>query len=149
MRTSQTVLMRSCWQLSEVKQILLIIIAGLVMAGCCSTQNELQHLSTSDLQLRRYELMYCLSGTRITWDKQPLQGNAHDDITTDLEEKEAIEREITRRGVTNYHWPPSVTDQYAHDHCHCQSWVVPPEIWQTKRAYVTDKSIGFYPATEK
>ena len=107
-----------------MKQILLLIIAGLVVTGCCSTQNELQHLSTSDLQLRRYELMYCLSLARTSWDKQPLQGNAYDDIKADLEEKEAIEREITRRDVTNYHWPSSVTDQYARDHCHCQCWIV-------------------------
>ena len=115
--------MRSCWQLSEVKQIL-VILAGLVMTGCCSTQNELQRLSTSDLQLRRYELMYCLSMARMSWDKQPLQGNAYDDVKADLDEKEAIEREITRRGVTNYHWPTSVTYPYPHDHCHCQDWSV-------------------------
>ena len=106
-----------------MKQIILLI-AGLVVAGCCSTQNEIQHLSTSDLQLRRYELNYCLSMTRRSWDKQPLQSNAYDEVNADLEEKEAIEREITRRGVTDYHWPPSVTYRYVHDHCHCQCWVV-------------------------
>jgi len=108
---------------AEVKQILLLTIAGLVVAGCCSTQNELQRLSTSDLQLRRYELMYCLSMARRSWDKQPLQRNAYDDVNADLEEKEAIEREITRRGVTDYHWPPWMTYRYAHDHCHCQCWI--------------------------
>ena len=93
------------------------------MAGCCSTRNDIQRLATSDLQLRRYELNYCLSMTRRNWDKQPLQSNAHDDINADLEEKEAIEREITRLGVTDYYWPPSVTYRYVHDHCHCQCWV--------------------------
>ena len=107
---------------AKVKQILPII-AGLVVAGCCSTQNELQQLSTSDLQLRRYELSYCLSTTRMSRDKQPLQSNAYDEVKADLEEKEAIEREITRRGVTNYHWPPWVTYPYAHDHCHCRDWI--------------------------
>jgi hypothetical protein len=107
-----------------VKQILLPIIAGLVVAGCCSTHDDLQRLSTSDLQLRRYELMYCLRTTRMSWDKQPVQSNAYDDVRADFEEKEAIEREIQRRGVTNYHWPPSVTYRYAHDHCHCQDWNV-------------------------
>ena len=107
-----------------MKQVLLLIIAGLVVAGCCSTQNEVQHLSTSDLQLRRYELMYCLSMTRLSWDKRPWQSNAYDDVRADLEEKEAIEREIALRGVTAYHWPPSATYQYVHDHCHCQCWVV-------------------------
>jgi hypothetical protein len=106
-----------------VKQILLLIIAGLVVAGCCSTQNEIQHVSTSDLQLRHYELMYCLSMTRMNRDNRPWQTHAYDDVKADLDEKEAIEREITRRGVTNYHWPPSVTYRYAHDHCHCQCWI--------------------------
>ena len=106
-----------------MKQILLPIIAGLVVTGCCSTQNEIQHLPTSDLQLRRYELMYCLSMTRMSWDNRPWQSRAHDDVKADLDEKEAIEREITRRGVTDYHWRPSVTYRYAHDHCHCQCWI--------------------------
>jgi hypothetical protein len=99
------------------------------VAGCCSTKNEIQHLSTSDLQLRRYELMYCLSMTGMSQDNRAWQSNAHDEVKDDLEEKEAIEREITRRRVTDYYWPPSVTYQYLHDHCHCQSWVVPLEIW--------------------
>jgi hypothetical protein len=107
-----------------VKQILLPIIAGLVVAGCCSTQNDLQHLSTSDLQLRRYELMYCLSMKRMSWDNQVWQRNAYNEVKDDLEEREGIEREIQRRDVTNYHWPPSVTYRYVRDHCHCQCWVV-------------------------
>ena len=88
-----------------MKQVTLVIIAGLVVAGCCSTENEIQHSSTSDLQLRRYELKYCLSMARTSWDKRPWQSNAYDDVKDDLEEKEAIE--ITRRGVTDYHWDPS------------------------------------------
>lgn len=113
----------------SMKQVPLLIIAGLVVAGCCSTHNDLQRLSTSDLQLRRYELMYCLSMTRRSWDKQPLESNASDDVRADLEEKEAIEREIARRDVTAYHSPPWLTGQYARDRCHCQSWVVPLKIW--------------------
>ena len=107
-----------------MKQGLLLIIAGLVVAGCCSTQNEIQRLSTSDLQLRRYELMYCLSMARTSSAKRQWQSNAYDDVKADLEEKEAIEREIARRDVTDYHWPPWVTYRYVHDHCHCQYWVV-------------------------
>jgi len=76
------------------------------VAGCCSTQNDIQRSATSDLQLRRYELKHCLSMARTSWDKQPLQSNAYNDVEADLEEKEAIEQEITRRGVTNYHLPP-------------------------------------------
>ena len=106
-----------------MKQIILLITAGLVVAGCCSTENEIQRLSTSDLQLRRYELMHCLGMTRMSWDKQPRQSTAYDEVKDNLEEKEAIEREITRRGVTNYHWPPSGTYRYVHDHCNCQCWV--------------------------
>ena len=67
--------------------------------------------------------MYCLSMARVGWDKRPWQSNAYDDVNDDLGEKEAIEREITRRGVTDYYWPPSVTYRYVHDHCHCQCWV--------------------------
>jgi hypothetical protein len=112
-----------------MKQVLLSIIAGLVVAGCCSTQNELQRLSTSDLQLRRYELMYCLSTSHMSWDKQPVQSNAHDDVRADLEEKEAIEREIARRNVTAYQSPASLTYQDVHDHCHCQDWVATVGNW--------------------
>ena len=106
-----------------MKQIIPLIIAGLVVAGCCSTKNDIQHLSTSDLELRRYELNYCLSMTRMSWDKRLWQSNAYDDVKDDLAEREAIEREITRRGVTDYQWPPSMTYGYVNDHCHCQHWV--------------------------
>jgi hypothetical protein len=107
-----------------MKKVLLQIIAGLVVTGCCSTQNDLQRLSTSDLQLRRYDLMHCLSMARTSWDKEPVQNNGYDDVRADLEEKAAIEREIARRDVTAYHSPPSMTDQYVHGRCHCQCWVV-------------------------
>ena len=97
---------------------------GLLGAGCCSTRNDIQHLSTSDLQLRRYELMYCLSTVRTGEGKEgPWENNAYSNLQSDLEEKEAIEREITRRDVTDYHWSPSITDRYVHDRCHCQCWV--------------------------
>ena len=100
------------------------MIAGLVVAGCCSTQNDIQRSATSDLQLRRYSLKHCLSVARTSWDKQPVQSNAYNDVEADLEEKEAIEQEITRRGVTDYHWPPSGTYPYVRHRCHCQCWVV-------------------------
>jgi len=99
------------------------MIAGLIVTGCCSTQTDLRS-PTSDLQLRRYDLKHCLSMQRMNWDKQPLQTNAYNEVTADLEEKAAIEREITRRDITNYHWPPSTPDRYVHDRCHCQCWVV-------------------------
>ncbi|HZS17243.1 MAG TPA: hypothetical protein VFA51_04850 [Candidatus Udaeobacter sp.] len=100
------------------------MITGLVVTGCCSTQNQIQHSSTSDLQLRRYELKYCLGQTRMSWDDKQWQSPAHDDaLSADVAEKQAIEREITRRGVTDYHWVPSATYQEAHDHCHCEDWI--------------------------
>src|SRR5262249_50285769 len=109
---------------SSVKQISLLIIAGLIVTGCCSTTYDLQRSPISDLQLRRYDLKHCLSTKGMSWDKQPLESNGYNEVTADLQEKEAIEQEITRRDVTNYHWPPWVTDQYVHDHCNCQDWIV-------------------------
>ena len=55
-----------------MKQIIILIIAGFIVAGCCSTQTDIQRSSTSDLQLRRYELKHCLSMARTSWDKQTL-----------------------------------------------------------------------------
>jgi hypothetical protein len=100
------------------------MMAGLIVTGCCSTNIDIQRSSTSDLQLRRYELKHCLSMHGMSWDKQPLQSNAYNEVQDDLQEKEAIEQEITRRDVTNYHWPPWMTNQYALDRCNCQCWVV-------------------------
>ena len=77
-----------------MKQITLLITAGLVVAGCCSTQNEIQHLSTSDLELRRYELNYCLSMARMSWDKRPWQSNTYDDVKADLEEKKPSSKKL-------------------------------------------------------
>jgi hypothetical protein len=106
-----------------VKLVSLLMIAGLVMAGCCSTLTELQQSPTSDLQIRRYELKCCLSTKRMGWDKQPLQSSGYNEVQDDLEEKGAIEQEITRREVTNYR-PSWITTGYVHDRCHCQCWVV-------------------------
>ena len=103
---------------------MLLILAAVVVAGCCSTTNQIQHSATSDLQLRRYELKYCLSRTGMSRDKRLLQSNAYDDVRADVEEKEAIEREITRRDVTDYHWSPLGAYPYVRGHCHCQRWVV-------------------------
>ena len=94
------------------------------MGGCCSTRNDIQRLATSDLQLRRYELKHCLSMARTSWDKQVGHGHAYNDVEEDLGEKQAIEGEITRRGVTDYSRAPAGPYGYAHGHCHCQDWVV-------------------------
>src|SRR5215475_8013568 len=96
----------------SVKQLSLLLIAGLVVAGCCSTQTDIQRSPTSDLQLRRYDLKHCLSMKGMNWDKQPVQSNAYNEVAADLEEKAAIEREITRRDITNYHWPTSMSYEY-------------------------------------
>ena len=118
--TSRTVPRRK----SSVKLIPLLMMAGLVMTGCCSTNYDLQRSPTSDLQLRRYDLKHCLSRNGTSWDKEVLQSTASNNVQADLEEKEAIEREITRRDVTNYHWPLWVTYPYGHNRCNCQDWVV-------------------------
>jgi hypothetical protein len=107
-----------------VKQIILLIIQGLVVAGCCSTRNDIQHAATSDLQLRRYDLKHCLSMAHTSWDKQLRQSDGYNDLNADFEEKAAIEREITRRGVTDYYWASAGPYRYVDDHCHCQHWVV-------------------------
>ena len=107
-----------------MKLVPLAMIAGLIVVGCCSTNYDLQHSPTSDLQIRRYELKYCLSRTHMSWDKQPLQSNSYNEVQDDFEEKAAIEGEITRRDVTNYHLPPSVTYPHVHGRCNCQCWVV-------------------------
>src|SRR5437763_16104313 len=89
--------MRSWCQLSRwlqrvgrVKQIPLLIIAGLVVAGCCSTWNEIQNLSTSDLHLRRYELMHCMSMTRMRLHNRQWQSHAYDDVKADLADEGAV-----------------------------------------------------------
>jgi len=61
---------------------------------------------------------------RKSWDNRAWQSNADNEGTADLEEKASIEREITRRDITNYHWPPSLPYGRVHDRCHCQSWIV-------------------------
>ena len=106
-----------------MKQIIFSMIAGLVLAGCCSTRNDIQYSSTSDLQLRRYELKHCLSMARMSWDKQPVESNAYHDVQENLREKQAVEGEITRRGVTDYRWTPSGAYRSVHDSCNCQCWV--------------------------
>ena len=107
-----------------MKHIAILMIAGLILASCCSTRNDIQRLSTSDLQLRRYELKHCLSMARTSWDKQVTHSSAYNDVEENLEEKNAIEGEITRRGVTDYRWAPSGGYQRSHSHCNCQCWVV-------------------------
>ena len=107
-----------------MKHIIILMIAGLILAGCCSTRNDIQHLATSDLQLRRYELKHCLSMARTGWDKQVTHISAYNDIEENLQEKQAIEGEITRRGVTDYRWTPSGGYQRSDGHCNCQRWVV-------------------------
>jgi len=72
---------------------------GLMLAGCGSMENEVPKSSTSDLLLRRSQLMYRLSMTRTSWGNRPFESNAYDDVKNDLKEKEAIERELARRHV--------------------------------------------------
>ena len=99
----------------------LLPIVALVVTSCCSTV-DIKRSPTSDLQLRRYDLKHCLDTSRVGWDEKQWQSNT-DDITADLDEKAAVEEEITRRDVTDYHRPRSVTDTYIRDRCHCQEWI--------------------------
>jgi len=78
---------------------ILMLIVGLMLAGCGSLDNEVHKSSTSDLLLRRSQLMYRLSMTRMSWGNRPFESNAYDDVKHDLKEKEAIERELARRHV--------------------------------------------------
>ena len=57
------------------------------------------------------------------WDKKQWQPN-DDEVAANLDEKGAIQGEITRRDVTDYHRPPFVTDGNGRDRCHCQEWIV-------------------------
>jgi len=88
-----------------VKQILPMTMAALVVAGCCST--DIRQASTSDLQVRRYELKHHLN-MEVNWGGRPWQDESYGDIRDELAEKEAIEREISRRGVTAYYRPSSL-----------------------------------------
>jgi len=59
----------------------------------------------------------------MSWDNKAWRSDASDEVKDGLQEKQAIEREIQRRGVTDYHWLPSVTNRYIYNHCHCQTWI--------------------------
>jgi hypothetical protein len=78
---------------------ILMLVVGLTLAGCGSMENEVRKSSTSDLLLRRSQLMYRLSMTRMSYGNRPWESNAYQDVKDDLEEKEAIERELARRRV--------------------------------------------------
>jgi hypothetical protein len=82
----------------QVKTILMLII-GLMLAGCGSLNKEVRNSSTADLKLRRSQLMYRLSMNRVSWGNRPFESSAYDDVKHDLKEKEAIERELARRNV--------------------------------------------------
>jgi hypothetical protein len=61
---------------------------------------------------------------RTSWDKQQLPTRSYNDVGENLEEKQAIEGEITRRRVTDYRWTPSGAYRSEHNRCNCQCWVV-------------------------
>src|SRR5438046_2712739 len=52
---------------------ILMLIVGLMLAGCGSMENEVRKSSTSDLLLRRSQLMYRLSMTRTSWGNRPFE----------------------------------------------------------------------------
>jgi hypothetical protein len=85
---------------------LITITLGMLMIGCGSIERRnIQRSSTADLQLRRYQAMSRLSGPHY------FSGRAFDDggVSDDTNEKEAIERELMRRGAIDYQSAPHVT----------------------------------------
>jgi hypothetical protein len=90
----------------KMKTLIVAAMTTLLM-GCATARMEkrVAQMSTADLQLRRYQVMSRLSGPHY------FSGRAFDDagISDDTEEKEAIERELARRGALDYRTAPHVT----------------------------------------
>lgn len=76
----------------------------MLLAACGSMEKEIRQSSTADLQLRRYQAMSRQSGPHYS------SGRFGDDggISNDTDEREAIERELTRRGAMDYRSAPHV-----------------------------------------
>jgi hypothetical protein len=67
---------------------ILTLIVELMLAGCGSMENQIRKESTSDLLLRRSQLMYRLSMTGMSSGNRPWESNAYQNVKDDLEEKE-------------------------------------------------------------
>ena len=74
--------------------IVALAITGISLSGCGTIMNShVHHMNNSELQLRRYQL--AIRTNRTVW------GTALDDWNDDMREKEAVEKELMRRGVLN------------------------------------------------
>jgi hypothetical protein len=98
---------------NQMKKLILLL-PCLVLLGCAYSRMEhrVAKMSTSEMQLRRYQLMYRISQPRADFNF----GNTgwfHRTVLEEndlqLAEKEAIERELTRRGAIDYRSEEHVT----------------------------------------
>jgi len=94
-----------------------IILTGIAFAGCGTIVNShAHHATTQELLLERYQL--ALRTNRAAW------GTAYEDYQDDLHKKEAIERELMRRGMLN---PQAIPQQL---------YPTPQVIWGNSRPQV-------------
>src|SRR5262245_23491914 len=90
--------------------IVAIMLIAMAFTGCGTiTNSQVHHASTQELLLERYQL--AVRTNRSAW------GNAYDDWSDDMRKKEAVERELMRRGVIN----PQATPQ--------QIYPTPQVVW--------------------
>ena len=89
----------------NMNKAVLQLLVAISLTACGSMERNIRRSSTADLQLRRYQAMSRLSGPRY------FSGRAFDDggVSNDTDEKEAIERELMRRGQLDYQSAPHVT----------------------------------------
>jgi hypothetical protein len=96
----------NCRAKKWVKLVIAAAIAGISLSGCTSIANSrARHMGDDDLQLRRYQLISRLNGPRFASDRVGDDGG----LSGDYRQKEAIEREMQRRGILDYKTAPHVT----------------------------------------
>jgi len=84
------------------KKLTLLLLLAFALIGCASIDSKVARLSTSELELRRQQIQYRLAATTGQWSYGWGPGS-HDVIGERndlLKEKEAIERELLRRGLS-------------------------------------------------
>jgi hypothetical protein len=80
------------------KPVIAAAIAGISLTGCGTITNaHVHHMSNTELVLAHYQVINRLSGPHY------FSGRAFDDgdISSDTRERQAIERELMRRGLLN------------------------------------------------
>ncbi len=84
------------------KKLTLLLLLAFALISCASIDTKVARLSTSELELRRQQIQYRLGATAGQWSYGWGPGS-HDVIGERndlLKEKEAIERELLRRGLS-------------------------------------------------